>query len=400
MAVSTQKSSHQKVLILGGGFGGVKTALELSKDKQFTITLMSNIDDFRYYPKLYRAATGGKRTASSIPLREIFKGKSNVCLVKDSAKTLDRQSKSIKGVSGQVYKYDKLVVALGAVTDFFGVKGLKEYSYGIKTFEEAQRLRDHLHQQLVDEGRPDLNYVVVGGGPTGVELAGALPAYIHHIMRRHGLKDRKLHIDLVESAPRLMQRMPKSYSRAAEKRLRRLGVKLHLGQRVQAETADNIILPGHSIATHTVVWTAGVTNHPFLKKNNFKLTNYGKAIVDFYLQAEPDIYVIGDNADTPYSGLAQTALVDGVFVAANLRRQLNGKLPKSYQPKRPIYVTPVGPRWAAVLWAKTHLYGWIGWVMRGAADFVAFHDLEPLPRASKRWMSLWGHEETCPLCKE
>src|SRR5664279_3295728 len=105
-----------------------------------------------------------------------------------------------------------------------------------------------------------------------------------------------------------MARMPRSYSLALQKRLRRLGVKLYLNQTVQAETADALMISGHAIDSHTVVWTAGVINHPFLKANGFALNEHGKVVVDKQLQAEPGIYVIGDNADTPYSGMAQTAL--------------------------------------------------------------------------------------------
>src|SRR5205823_5365499 len=104
-----------------------------------------------------------------------------------------------------------------------------------------------------------------------------------------------------------MPRMPRAYSRAVQRRLRKLGITLYLNQAVKAETADDLIISGRDIKSHTVVWTAGVTNNPFLSSNNFVISEHGKVIVDQYLQSEPDIYVIGDNADTKYSGMAQTA---------------------------------------------------------------------------------------------
>ena len=392
------QQDKKRILILGGGFGGIKVALELADQADMAVTLLSNQDSFRYYPTLYRAATGGRLAASTIPLPEIF-ARRGVRLVKDAAKTIDHQNHQVLTTSGKKYGYDELVIALGVITNFFGIKGLEQYAYGIKSIEEASRLRDHLHKLLLDEGKPDLNYVIIGGGPTGVELAGALPGYLHQIMKRHDIQKRSLHIDLVEAAPRLMPRMPAAYSRALARRLRKLGVTLYLGQSVEAETADNLALGDHSIASHSVVWTAGVTNHPFFKANNFALSERGKVTVNEYLQAEDHIYVVGDNADTPYSGMAQTALYDAIFVADNLKRLAREKPLKAYKAKVPVYVTPVGPRWAAVLWGKAQIYGWLGWLLRSAADFAGFHDYEPWWRSSKHWLAEnQDGSEVCSIC--
>ncbi len=386
-----------RVLILGGGFGGIKAALELSGNTGLEVTLLSDSENFRYYPALYRTATGGSPAASSIALTEIFEGK-DITIVKDSAKTLDREAKVIKAVSGKNYSYDILVVALGVVTNFFGIKGLAENAFGIKTLAEAQRLRNHLHKQLLDDKKPDLHYVVIGGGPTGVELAGALPGYIRNIMKHHGIAERPLHIELVEAAPRLMPRMSVRYSTKLQKHLRRLGVHLHLKQAVQAETHDNLMVNGQPIASHTVIWTAGVTNHPFLKDNNFALSEHGKVVVDEYLQAEPDIYIIGDNADTPFSGMAQTALHDGKFVASHLKKLAAAKKPTAYAVSKPVYVTPAGPRWAAVQWGKFSTFGIFGWLLRTAADFVGYRDYEPWWKASRHWIAEAETQEICPIC--
>jgi NADH dehydrogenase len=391
------EDNRQKVLVLGGGFGGIKAALELADNEAYDVSLLSDQANFRYYPTLYRAATGGRIAASSIPLSEIFEGK-DVNIIQGSAQKINRDTKHVQTNADKKYAYDILVIALGVVTNFFGIKGLQEYAYGIKSVEEAHRLRDHLHQLLEDEHKPDLNYVVIGGGPTGIELAGALGPYLRHITKSHGIAHKAIHIDLVEAADRLMPRMPKPYSEAVKKRLRKLGVKFYLGQTVEAETADGLQVSGHPIASHTVVWTAGVTNHPFFKDNGFSLNDRGKVMVDDFLQAETNVYVIGDNADTPYSGMAQTALYDAKFLAKNLARHANGKPMKAYKAKTPIYVTPVGPHWAAVLWGQLHIYGWLGWALRSAADFVGYHDYEPWWKASKHWVAEEMDEEECPVC--
>lgn len=390
-------SNKNKVLILGGGFGGIKTALSLAGSEHYEVSLISDQKDFKYYPTLYKTATGGSDMASSISLTEIFAGK-NINIIHDKAIKLDRATNRVIGLSKKSYKYDVLVVSLGVETNYFGIKGLKEYAYGIKSLEEADKLREHLHKLIADEGKPDLNYIIIGGGPTGVELAGALPGYLKYIMKMHGTPQKALHIDLVEAADRLMPRMSKSYSRLMRRRLKKLGVKLYLNQKVEAETPDTLKVSGHSIESHTVVWTAGVTTNEFLKANQFVLSEHGKVVVDEYLQAEDNIYVIGDNADTPYSGMAQTALYDAKFVTHNLKRAAKGQSLKTYSPKQPVYVTPAGENWAALSWHGIVVSGRLGWLFRQAADLIAFHDFEPWWKARKHFAAAFKSEAGCVIC--
>lgn len=386
-----------RVVIVGGGFGGVKAALELAKDRRFHITLVSEHPDFRIYGMLYRTATGGAKRISSIPLSEILSD-TNVHVIADKATGLDRKARTITTEGKVTVGYDALILALGVVTNYFHIDGLEELSYGIKTPSQAEELKGHLHKQLIEEGRTDLNYVVIGGGPTGVELAGALPGYVQKISKQHGLKSRKIHVDLIEAAPRVLPRMPKDVSVMVQRHLRKIGIKLHLNKAVQAQTADALMVDNKPIRSHTVVWTAGVTNNPFFSVHDFQLTRTGKVRVDQFLQAENGIYVIGDNADTPYSGMAQVALGDGKYVAKNLIRLANNKDALPYVAKRPIYVMPAGPHWAAVLWGKFRIYGWLGFILRRAADFVEYHDYEPWRLAISRWTADADKEDNCPQC--
>lgn len=392
--------AKEKVLIVGGGFGGVKAALELSADNRFEVTLMSDNVNFRYYPTLYHAATGGSYANSSVSLDKMFAGK-RIDLYHSRAVTLDRKAKTVTAEDGYVFHYDVLILALGVVTNFFGIKGLEKFAYGIKSIEEVEKLKVHLHKQLTDEHKPDLNYVVVGAGPTGIELSGALMHYLKQIMKHHNIKDRTVHLDLIEAAPRLLPRMPRDTSRAVKRRLKRLGVRLYLNQAVQAATADDLMVNGKPIRSHTVIWTAGVTNNPFFKDNGFALTPRGKVWVDSYLQSEDNLFIVGDNANTPYSGLAQTAVHDGEFVAHNLIRKADGKKFKSYSAHEPITVIPAGHGWAAVIWGKLRLYGWLGWVLRELGDLVGFHDIEgSWPKATEQWLTEFNTHESCPICLE
>ncbi|HEX8182225.1 MAG TPA: FAD-dependent oxidoreductase [Candidatus Saccharimonadales bacterium] len=399
MTAQTTKLKKQKVLIIGAGFAGIKTALELAEDAgRFDITVLSDQTDFRYYPSLYRTATGGNVAGSIIPLKSLFDD-SKITLLHGEATTLDRKTRTIGLQDGQTVQYDALVIGLGVVTNYFGIPGMQELSYSIKSPTEIKRFKEHLHKQIEDDRAPDLNYVIVGAGPTGIELSGALPEYLKQIMANHGIKHKAAHIDLIEAAPRLLPRMPKDTSLMVAKRLRKIGVKLYTGKVVEALAADQLSVSGKPIRSHTVIWTAGVSNHPFFKNNGFAMTPRGKVSTDMYLQAEDNIYVVGDNANTPYSGMAQTALHDGIYVAGNLKRKADGKDPKSYKIKKPITVIPVGEQWAAVVWGKIRLYGRLGWVLREFADLIAFADYLPWWKAGRQWLTSFEAEEACTVCR-
>lgn len=387
----------EKVLVVGGGFAGVKVALELSEDEHFDVTLLSNQSDFRYYPTLYRTATGGKRASSSVPLPVIFEGK-KVAVIQGEAKTLDRKARTVT-TQDETLPYDTLVLALGVVTNYFGIPGLAENAYSVKSTEEALRFKNSIHQDCLDGKLDEKNYMIVGGGPTGIELAGSLPAYVRHVMTNHGIKQKTVNVRLVEAAPRLLPRLPKHTSTRVRNRLKKLGVKIELGKVVQGQTADDLTVSGKPIKTHTVVWTAGVTNHPFFKDNGFILMPRGKVATDIYLQTEDNIFVAGDNANTPYSGLAQTAVRDGAFIASNLKCRVRGRTMKPYRPMTPTTVIPVGERWAAVNFKNFRLYGIVGYLLRNAADFIAFKDIESWPKATVQWSQDLGEEETCDVCK-
>jgi len=391
--------SKEKVIIIGGGFGGVKAALELEKDDRFEVCLISKSADLLYYPTLYRVATGGNSDSSAIPLRTIFQNK-KVKLIQAEAASIDTHQKTITTVDKTSYSYDKAIFSLGVITNYFNIPGLEEFSYGVKSLEDIDRLKRHIHQKLVDDNKPELNYVIVGAGPTGIEIAGALPDYIHKLMKLHKIEHRAVHVDLIEAAPRLLPRLPKDTAKTIKKRLQKKGVRLYLNQIVQGQTANSLTVSGKEIQSHTVIWTAGMANNPFFAANNFVLSANHKVAVDIYLQADRDVFVIGDNANTPYSGMAQTAIDDAIFIAKNLILSLDGKKMKSYNPKEPITVIPVGENWAALVKGQLRIYGYLGWLLRQAADAIAFHDYETWFRASNQVLKYYDNDQICQACLE
>jgi NADH dehydrogenase len=398
MTTTSQRTHH--LIIVGGGFGGVRLARRLSGRPDLTITLISSQDYFAYYPQLYHAATGGARTESALPLTDLL-DPDHVNIVQDTITGLDPEARTVTGQSGQTYQYDELVLALGSVTNYFGIAGLEQFAYNIKTIDGAERFKRHLHEHLIEKRAAEANYVVVGAGPTGVELAAALGDYLKRIVRLHRIPKPKYSIRLIEGAPRVLPRSPEHMSAKVHDQLEKLGVTVMTGQTVKAETADALELAGEKITSHTVVWTAGVANHPLFKDHAdlFTLAKNGKVEVDQHLVARPHIRVIGDNAATQYSGMAQTALYDADYVAGDLVRQLHRRRRPAYRPKAPISVIPVGENWAAAQWGQFELYGLPGFVLRRLADLIGYADLESWPKAVAVWLDDTKRQDDCKICQ-
>jgi NADH dehydrogenase len=372
-----------QVTIIGGGFGGVKAALELSKDKKSRITLISDKTDFQYYPALYSTATGGSHLEAWVPLAEIFGNRNNVDIVIDTATTIDKSSKTITAASGATYQYQTLILALGSVTTYFGINGLDEYAYGIKSADEIAQLKQHLVEEFSHPNTADKNFLIIGAGPSGVELAGALGTYLRKLQNHYHKPEPKISISLIEAAPRVLPRMSEQASKIVHSRLTRLGVNVELGKKVESATIDTLMVSGEPIKSKTVIWTSGVANHPFYaaNANQFTFAPNHKVTVDKHLRADTDVYVIGDNAATTFSGLAQTALRDAIFVARHIMK----KGAKKYVPKMPPTVVPVGESWAIFEYKKIRLSGRLASLIRRAADFIGYSDVLPFGQALGIW---------------
>lgn len=391
------------ITIVGGGFGGVKAALELAKESTNVITLITDKPDFQYYPALYGAATGRSHLESWVPLDVIFAGKKNISVIYDTIETIDPTTKVLVGKSGATYVYETCIMALGTVTTYFGIEGLEAYSFGIKSAAEIEKLKDHVYADVVEGRGVDKRYIVIGAGPTGVELAAALGSYLNKLSKHLNAKDSNMHVALIEAAPRILPRMSEAASAKVLRRLEKLGVKVQTGKTVESATEDLITVSGERMTSDTVIWTSGVANHPFYKANadHFEFAPNGRVVVDAHMQTKNGVYVIGDNAATPFTGLAQTALHDAIFVAGHIMRTASNKPPRDYEAVMPPVIVPVGEFWAILEWRKIRLTGLPAAILRRIADFIGYSDILPLGQALGIWRPhrVWRDDDTAKQLK-
>lgn len=401
----------KKVVIVGGGFAGVRCALDLSRKRlpDTKIVLITDRPHFEYHAALYRVVTGRSPLEVCIPLAEIFEG-SDVEVVVDAIDAVDLKDRRVTGHSGSHYSFDFLVLALGSETVYFDIPGLQELSYGFKSINAALRLKRHLHEIFsmdtklsLDERVTRAHLVVVGGGASGTELAGELAAYTKKLSRSHDVPSSLVTIDLIEAAPRLLPLLPEDVSARVRERLQALGVNVFLNRVVVKEEVERVYLKDMEMKSKTLIWTAGVKpNKLYQTIEGLTFDKKGAVIVDHFLQPVglEDIFVLGDAAATPYTGMAQTAIQDGRFAAGTIAVTLTGKKRMLYDEKKPVYAVPVGPGWAAILWGRWRFYGRIGWFIRRFLDFRFFLSILPFAKALLVFRDGKRLSETCPLCSK
>lgn len=401
----------KKIVIVGGGFGGIRCALDLAKKnlKDAKIVLISDKPHFEYHASLYRVVTGRSPLEVCVPLFEIFGGK-NVEIVEDLIIDADLKNKIIKGESGSRYSFDFLVLALGSETAYFDIPGMEALCFSFKSIKDALALKRHIHNMFeackaggVVRGVCALHIVVVGGGASGTELAGELALYAKKLARKHKIDPSLPTIDIVEASRRLLPGLPPDISETVKKRLHSLGVNVFLNRSIVKKEIEDVYLKDMIMKTKTVVWAAGVRpNFLFSKIQGLFPDKSGRVIVDEHLQAEgrENVFIVGDGAATVFSGMAQTALADGKYAADAIRRKIKGKNVPVYRPKRPSYAVPAGSGWAAVLFGSLRLYGRAGWMVRRLADLRFFLSILPFGKALTAFRAGKELAESCPVCVE
>jgi NADH dehydrogenase len=372
------------VVVVGGGFGGVKAALELSKKQIGKVTLISDESYFLHHATLYATATGKSLAESVIPLKTIFAEHPNVEIIQDKVTSFDPNRHLVTGKKD--YHYDKLVLALGSVTTYFGIKGMHEHAYGIKSLDQIKEFQEHIHDELVHQ-KLDKDYFVIGAGSTGVEMAAALNEYLKQLKMMFKLKQTASRVTLVEAAPRILPNYSSTASAKIAHQLKSQGVKILTGHKVSALENDRLIVGDRAYETTTAIWTSGVANNPFFKHNAeyFHLASDGRVNVNPYLEALDDVYVIGDNNTVKYSGTAWPTLKQAKHVTKNITRLATNRHQLHFRPTSAPLGIPLSSKWGYTEWLGLYVAGKTGAFARRLMELYGYCQLLPFRKAVPVW---------------
>jgi NADH:ubiquinone reductase (H+-translocating) len=403
----TDRSPH--VVVVGSGFGGMAAAAGLGR-APVQVTIIDRSNHHLFQPLLYQVATAALSPADiAAPIRRVFRHQANVSVMLADATSIDVPGKRVILADGAV-DYDVLILAAGVTHAYFGHDAWAEYAPGLKTLKDALAIRRRVLMAFeIAEREPDLarqrawlTFVIVGGGPTGVELAGALAVLVGKTLRSEfrRINPASARILLIDRGPRVLASFSESLSAAAKARLERLGVEVRLGSSVEQVDEMGAVVNGERITTKTVIWAAGVAASPAGKWLNVPTDHSGRVRVanDLSVPGQPNIFVVGDTASLdedghPLPGVAQVAMQQGRYVAKLILRRLAGQPappPFRYFDKGSLAV--VGKGFAVLQSRKVRLSGFVAWLAWAAVhlEFLGQSNLRVSVFVQWVWTYLTG----------
>jgi NADH dehydrogenase len=374
-----------RVVIVGAGFAGLQAALHLA-GKPVDVLLIDRRNHHTFQPLLYQVALAALSPGDiAAPIRSIFRNRRNVEVLMDEVVGINTEAKSVELRSAATMPYDYLILATGSTHSYFGHDSWEPYAPGLKTVEDAIEIRRRIllafelaERQALEHGsHPSLNFVVIGGGPTGVELAGAISDISRLYMRedfRH-IDPSKAHVIVVEGAPRILASYPEDLSRKATEELEELGVEVRTSSQVTDVQPGYVIANGQRIESVVTLWAAGVQASPLGKMLGTETDKKGTIFVDPFLNppGHPEIFVCGDLANVTENGhripgVAQPAMQMGTHAAKEILADLEGKprTPFHYFDKGDIATVGRHNAVADLKWPfRAHMSGlpaWIAWL--------------------------------------
>ena len=376
------------VVVIGGGFGGLKF-LQRARSSKIQFTLIDKQNHHLFQPLLYQVATAVLSPANiAFPIRRMFKNFKNVKVILDEATDINKEEKTVTISNGEKIKYDQLVVSTGSKHSYFGNDDWSEYSNGLKGINDALQIRERLlrafekaeNEKDIDKRNKYLNFVVVGGGPTGVEMAGSIAEIAYKNMKEEfrNFKSSDANVYLIEATEKILPMYSERLSGKAEKYLVDFGVEVRTNEKVIKIENDLVVTDKESIQTDNVIWAAGNEASPIIKKLNTKTDSEGRAIVDpdCSIKEDGNVFVIGDAANfkdknnNSLPGIAPVAIQQGKYLAKIIKNKILKQDRKPFRYYDKGMMATVGRYKAIGKIGKIEVSGFIAWLFWSAIHIL------------------------------
>lgn len=385
------------VVVLGAGFGGL-TFCQAFKNRDARVTLVDRTNHHLFQPLLYQVATAGLSAPEiAQPIRSILSDRKNITVLLDEVVDVDLTKRQVV-LGTKTLAYDYLVVALGGRSNYFGHPEWEQFAPGLKTLDDALRIRSSVLLSFenaentgdVAERGPLMTVIIIGGGPTGVELAGAFAELARHVLRRdfRHIDPAQAKIILVEGGPRILSHLPEDLSESATRQLKNLGVQIRTGVQVKNIRRGAVELAsGEVIRGENILWAAGVSASPLTQKLGVELDRAGRIKVnpDLSLPGHPEVFAIGDLAlllqasGTPVPGVSPAAIQMAQHVAkiidGELAKTLDSRVAFKYRDKGTM--ATIGRSKAVAQIGKIKLTGllaWLAWLSLHLVFLIGFRN--------------------------
>ncbi|RUU54429.1 NAD(P)/FAD-dependent oxidoreductase [Mesorhizobium sp. M2C.T.Ca.TU.002.02.1.1] len=400
--------AEHHVVVVGAGFGGLELTRALH-GAPVRITMIDKRNHHLFQPLLYQVATTSLATSEvAWPIRHLLRRRKDVTTLLAAVTGVDRAGKRVLLEDGSSVPYDTLVLATGARHAYFGHDEWEPFAPGLKTLEDATAIRRRIllaFEQAEREADPAkrqalLTLVIIGGGPTGVELAGTIVELAHDTLRGEfrNIDTRQARVVLIEAGDRILANFAPQLSDYARKALERLGVTVELGRPVTQLDAEGVVFGDKRLPARTIIWAAGVAASPAAEWLGTAADRAGRVIVepDLTVPGNPDIFVIGDTAHVlrpdgkPVPGVAPSAKQEGKHVAATIKARLAGDTAtRPFRYRHAGDLATIGKRAAAIDFGWIKLTGWLAWWLWGIAHIYFLIDFRNRLAVSLSWLWIY-----------
>jgi NADH dehydrogenase len=370
----------QQVVIIGAGFAGLNVAKCLANKAEFSVTIIDKTNHHLFQPLLYQVATAALSPSDiAMPIREIFRNNENIKTLMATVREIDRNAKVVILEDNKKIPYDYLIVAPGSRHSYFGQNQWEAFSPGLKTLNDALQIREmiltsfELAEKATDKALIEslLTFVVIGAGPTGIEMAGAIAEIAHQSLKKNfrniDLGNTKVY--LIEGSDQVLNSYPRKLADYAQKNLEKRKVTVLLNTRVTDITPKGVAIGNEFIHAHNIIWAAGNEASPLLKTLNVPCDKSGRVMVqaDLSLGVDPNVFVIGDGAcyqekNKPLPAIAAVAVQEGKFVGDLIRKQVPHNKRPAFHYKDRGMMANIGKFDALVLSGPLKSCGFFAWL--------------------------------------